>query len=114
MNIDTRVKNAYTEDKKENLSYTEARHALEEKFQNKTKSLNNKDTFDVITKPPHYNHGKYETIEVIEDWKLNYHCGNAVKYISRHRHKGKPLEDIKKAVWYLQRYMQVLEEEESA
>ena len=102
MNADLKVKD---------LSYEDAKHVLEEKLMPKVEEAGDKENFDVVTKPPHYNHGKFETIEVIEDWKLNYHCGNVVKYISRHRHKGKPIEDIKKAVWYLQRYLQVLEEE---
>lgn len=53
--------------------------------------------------PPHYNHGNFEVIDVIEDWNLDFHLGNAVKYIARAEHKGKFEEDIKKAIWYLQR-----------
>ena len=95
-----------------NVSYDEAKQTLEEKLKagEGRPVAPPSDEYDVVTKPPHYNHGKYETIEVIEDWKLNYHCGNAVKYISRHNHKGKPVEDIKKAIWYLQRYLLFLEE----
>jgi hypothetical protein len=58
---------------------------------------------DVVNKPKHYTTGKYEVIDVIEDWNLNFRLANAVKYIARHKHKGKPLEDLKKALWYLQR-----------
>lgn len=58
---------------------------------------------DNINSPQHYTHGKYEVIDVIEDWDLNFRLANAVKYIARHKHKGKPLEDLKKALWYLQR-----------
>lgn len=57
----------------------------------------------VITKPQHYTKGKFEVIDVIEDWDLNFRLANTVKYIARHKHKGKPLEDLKKAMWYLQR-----------
>ncbi len=59
--------------------------------------------------PPHYNFGKYEVIEVIEDWKLGFHLGNAVKYISRCGKKGIGTEgeDIRKAIWYLERYLQL-------
>lgn len=55
--------------------------------------------------PSHY-HGAddpYETIKVIEAWGLNFHLGNAVKYISRCDLKGNALEDLKKAAWYLER-----------
>jgi hypothetical protein len=59
-----------------------------------------------VEHPKHYNRGKYEVIDVIEDWGLDFHCGNAIKYISRHKHKEKPKQDIEKAIWYLQRYME--------
>jgi len=63
-----------------------------------------------VDHPKHYNVGIYETIDVIEDWKLDFHCGNAVKYISRHLHKGDPQRDIEKAIWYLQRYLNKLKD----
>lgn len=56
-----------------------------------------------INHPPHYNVGKIEAITVIEDWNLNFNLGNALKYISRADHKGHAVEDLKKAMWYLQR-----------
>jgi len=40
---------------------------------------------------------------VIEDWDLGYRLGNALKYICRANHKKDKIEDLKKAVWYLQR-----------
>ena len=58
---------------------------------------------DNVNSPKHYTKGKYEVIDVIEDWDLNFRLANAVKYIARHKHKGKPLEDLKKALWYLER-----------
>lgn len=58
---------------------------------------------DNINSPKHYTSGKFEVIDVIEDWELNFRLANTVKYIARHKHKGKPLEDLKKALWYLQR-----------
>jgi len=64
-----------------------------------------------VDHPEHYNSGKIEAIEVIEDWKLDFHCGNALKYIARHKHKGKSNEDIEKAIWYLQRYLETLNDE---
>jgi len=64
-----------------------------------------------VNHPKHYNVGKYETIDVIEDWKLDFHCGNAVKYISRHQYKGNPKQDIEKAIWYLQRYLVKMKDE---
>src|SRR5699024_11770421 len=45
-----------------------------------------------------YNQGKYEAIDVIEDWKLNFNLGNTVKYISRAGHKDDIIQDLKKAL----------------
>lgn len=63
-----------------------------------------KSTFqeDVVNKPKHYNVG-LEPIEAIESWKLGYNLGNVIKYVARADHKGKRIEDLKKARWYLDR-----------
>ena len=53
--------------------------------------------------------GKYEAIDVIEDWNLNFNLGNAVKYISRAGHKDDIVQDLKKAMWYIEREIQRLE-----
>lgn len=58
---------------------------------------------DMINRAPHYNHGTIEPIDVIEDWRLGFRLGNAVKYISRADHKGTRLDDLKKAEWFLKR-----------
>ena len=62
---------------------------------------------DVINHPSHYTDGKFETIEAIESWRLGYYLGNAVKYISRAGKKSKDteLEDLRKARWYIARYL---------
>lgn len=62
---------------------------------------------DVVNHPSHYTDGKIETIEAIESWRLGYHLGNAVKYISRAGKKSKDteLEDLRKARWYIKRYL---------
>lgn len=62
-----------------------------------------------IDHPAHYNMGKIEVIDAIEDWQLDFCLGNAVKYIARAKHKGSELEDLKKARWYLDRAIQRLE-----
>jgi uncharacterized protein DUF3310 len=56
-----------------------------------------------VNHPAHYNVGKIEVIDAIEDWALGFHLGNVVKYCARADRKGKPLEDLKKAHWYLTR-----------
>ncbi len=66
---------------------------------------------EAINHPSHYNMGKYEAIDVIEDWNLNFNLGNTIKYISRagHKDKDKTIEDLKKSLWYLQREIANLE-----
>ena len=64
---------------------------------------------EAINHPPHYNQGKIEVIDVIEDWGLDFHAGNVIKYVARHKHKGKALEDLRKARFYLDRLIEGLE-----
>ena len=66
---------------------------------------------DNVNHPKHYNFGNYEVIDVIEDWKLDFHLGNAVKYIARAGHKGDIIEDLKKADWYIRREIDQIERE---
>lgn len=63
---------------------------------------------DMVNHPPHYTFGRFEVIDVIEDWKLDFHRANAVKYIARSRHKGSEVQDLEKAIWYLQRRVALL------
>ena len=67
---------------------------------------------EMIDHPSHYNQGKYEAIDVIEDWKLNFNLGNTVKYISRAGHKDNIIQDLKKSLWYLNREIERLEKGE--
>ena len=63
-----------------------------------------------INHPAHYTFGSIEVITAIEDWKLPYHLGNAVKYIARAGRKdpAKTEEDLSKAIWYINRYIEFL------
>ncbi len=54
----------------------------------------------------HYKQFKYETWDVILDWRLGYLDGNAVKYLSRWRHKN-GIEDLKKARHYIDKLIEV-------
>jgi hypothetical protein len=68
---------------------------------------------EMVNHPSHYG-GKdnpYEVIKVIENWNLDFHLGNTVKYISRAGKKDpeKELEDLLKASWYLNRRIELLE-----
>lgn len=60
-------------------------------------------TKEAVNHPDHYNQGSIEVIDFIEDWDLNFNLGNAIKYIARSPYKGKQLEDLEKAAWYVQR-----------
>lgn len=66
---------------------------------------------DPVNRPAHYRTGRIEVIDFLRDQGFCYLAGNVVKYVSRYRHKGKPLEDLKKARWYLQRLIGELEKE---
>lgn len=71
---------------------------------------------DPVEHPKHYTTGKIECIEYIEDKELGFHLGNAVKYITRAGKKdpAKTIEDLEKAVWYLQRKIELLKKEGKA
>lgn len=58
---------------------------------------------DLVNHPAHYKSNKFESIEIIEDFELNFCLGNAVKYILRCEKKGNKKQDIEKAIWYLKR-----------
>lgn len=67
-----------------------------------------------INHPEHYGgDNTYEAIKVIEAWNLDkcFYLGNVVKYISRagKKDKSKEIEDLKKALWYLDRKIKTLE-----
>ena len=66
---------------------------------------------DNVNHPDHYNHGKIEVVDFIEDQHLGFHLGNAVKYISRAGRKdpARTVEDLRKAAWYLNRQIERLE-----
>lgn len=66
---------------------------------------------DIINHPSHYTDGKIEVIDFIEEKQLNFHRGNAIKYIARAGKKNKEteIEDLEKAAWYINREIQRLE-----
>lgn len=57
---------------------------------------------DNVNHPSHYaDNGPFECIELTE--QFDFCVGNAIKYVWRHNDKGKPVEDLSKALWYLNR-----------
>jgi len=65
--------------------------------------LMNSPSSDNVNHPPHYTVGGIETIDFVEAKSLGYNLGNVIKYVSRADHKGSRDEDLKKALWYLNR-----------
>ena len=55
---------------------------------------------EMVDHPSHYNQGKIEVLDAIEDWDLNFCEGNVIKYISRYKRKN-GIEDLKKARQYI-------------
>lgn len=66
-----------------------------------------------INHPSHYGgeNNPYEAIKVIEAWELNFCLGNVIKYVARAGKKQSKLEDLKKALWYLEREISNAENE---
>lgn len=55
----------------------------------------------MVNHPAHYEDGPFECIQLSE--RYAFCAGNAIKYVYRHRLKGRPVEDLDKALWYLRR-----------
>lgn len=74
---------------------------------------------DKVNSPSHYksDNNKYEVIDIIEFFNLNFHRGNVLKYLLRsgkkeeqgYEQRQKEIEDLHKAGWYLRREIQRLE-----
>ena len=70
---------------------------------------------DVVNHPSHYESGKFECIEVMEETQgkeavMDFCLCNAFKYLYRHNRKN-GLEDIKKAKWYVDKYIELAEKQ---
>jgi hypothetical protein len=65
----------------------------------------------------HYENGKgYDIIDVCKDYDLNFNRGNVMKYVARAGKKSDELQDLKKALDYLQReieYLQIKQQQEN-
>ena len=61
----------------------------------------------------HYENGKgYDIIDVCKDYALNFNKGNILKYVARAGKKKDELQDLRKALDYLQREITYLEEKQ--
>lgn len=73
--------------------------------------------YDNVNYPKHYTTGKYECIDVLEDWMTyqefkGFLKGNVLKYIHRYKYKN-GLEDLKKAQWYLNKLIETSEKDQN-
>ena len=75
----------------------------------------NKTIENIIYNPPHYTKGrKFQPIDVIEDWGMDYHISTAIAYLSRAGRKSDDaIHDLRKAAWYINRRIAMLESGES-
>ena len=66
---------------------------------------------DPVDRPKHYTTTKFEVIDVLEEFfqqdPLLWQCG---KYLMRCKHKGNPIQDLKKMIWYAQRQIKSYED----
>jgi len=66
---------------------------------------------DVVDRPKHYTMTKFEVIDVLQEFfpedPLLWQCG---KYLMRCKHKGNPIQDLKKMIWYAQRQIKAYED----
>lgn len=69
------------------------------------------DKKEMINHPIHYTQG-IEAIDYIESHRMDFNIGNVIKYVTRAKHKGTELQDLKKALWYLDREIKRLEKGE--
>ena len=58
---------------------------------------------DNVNNPKHYNVGDIEVIDFIDSWGLNFNLGNVIKYVVRSDYKGNKIEDLRKAIFYIER-----------
>lgn len=71
--------------------------------------------YDMVNSPPHYTKHKWEVIEILEEFFPNDPLlFNVGKYLLRSPYKGNAVQDLEKAVWYLQRKINKLKEDQNA
>tara|TARA_R100001224_G_scaffold24463_1_gene13102 strand:- start:231 stop:521 length:291 start_codon:yes stop_codon:yes gene_type:complete len=80
--------------------------------------LYREDTVDSVNSPSHYtSSNKIECIDAIMeatgDGYEYYLQGVILKYLWRYRYKGKPVEDLQKAEWYLKKLIEITQDAEA-
>lgn len=64
---------------------------------------------EMVNHPDHYKANGLEVIDIIEAFNLDFKLGNAVKYILRADKKGATAQDLRKAMWYIERMIKQIE-----
>ena len=87
------------EEKVEKTQVAETKEVKEDEYRHTLVDTQN----EAVNHPSHYTYGTIETIDMIEScgWLPHFCAGNALKYLTRHEHKGKKIEDLEKAGWYI-------------
>ena len=60
--------------------------------------------------PTYYQRGSCDVWDFIRDQGLNFHLGNAIKYICRAGYKDSKIQDLEKAILYLENELHYEEE----
>lgn len=96
--FDTNVKEKVEETK------NEVTEGVKEEYRHNLVDTHN----EAVNHPSHYTYGSIETIDMIEScgWLPHFCAGNALKYLTRHEHKGKKIEDLEKANWYISKLIE--------
>lgn len=69
---------------------------------------------DMVNHPNHYKGNRFEVIDIIEDFQLDFCLGNAIKYVLRCEKKENQIQDLNKAIWYINRKINQLKESTDA
>jgi hypothetical protein len=80
---------------------------MESNFRDLKKAI--EEASNMVDHPKHYQGNNFEVIDIINDYKLNFELGNAIKYILRAEKKGNKKQDLEKAIWYLRYELSKLE-----
>lgn len=81
-------------------------------FRKRMEAMEEEYNAEYVKRPPHYNQGKYECIDVMEgiygkEAVSNFCLCNAFKYLWRTKEKN-GIEDVEKAIWYLNKYKELV------
>ncbi len=74
-----------------------------QKLKEEKEDMEAQENKEMVNHPDHYQGNNFEVIDIIEDYELGFSLGNAIKYILRADKKGARKQDLKKAIWYIQR-----------